>query len=388
MKDFEGNTALMYACALGNREPAKILLDAHNSGRIQLDFDIVNNEGATALLFARDCFLDDIVQMLSSSMSDKKAECFMCEQEKDGEHTNEREIGRIKELAETVKYIPELKDKEDDIGMAFEEVEVEEEDSKLQESTSEVISGKTDPVYSPSEITKHTQNETTSVPDTHVFQNSDACVEKLLDIAEKSRDEVKHILDKEFYSTGTAFLTEQTQPDKEKTKCKIKRKRQRYQNNDLPIYGRPVTSRDELRDEFAVGKQIYPSEIHSMHGRDNDDLTLIRHKIKSNAKQKLYKAIKVTSDGHYLELETGKLDYLNLDSNVRAQLLGRTVWSVYGAPLPPIPIDEESLQRVIDKIAALRKYLGKAKFQEGRLVDLDPELWCIIESMRTDIQPV
>ena len=377
MKDFEGNTALMYACALGSKDSVKLLLDAHNISHIRLDFDAANNDGATAMLLAHDNFFHDIVQMLSSSMSEQKAGCLICVQESDHEQKRKKEIRRIQQLAEIIKDVPKLNDTEDSAP-----IECTEDDEHLKPTHAEMTLTKRYLKACPEETS---QPGTSTAKSEEDLRKSSDHLKELLNQAMESREEIKHILDNcGIGSSDETHIANEPASNKKKTKRKTKRKRRKYRNEDIPNYGKAVTNENEPRSEYAVGSRIYSVDIY-----EQEDVTSIRQNIKSNARRKLYDAVNIDSEGNaqYFEIETGKMDCLKLNSEARAKLLGRTVWSVYGAPLPPIPIDDEELQNVIDKISALRKYLRRPKMHEGRLVSLDPELWCIIESMRNELEP-
>ena len=377
MKDFEGNTALMYACALGSKDLVKLLLDAHNIRHMRLDFDAANNDGATAMLLAHDNFFHDIVQMLSSSMSDQKAGCLICVQESNHEQKRKKEIRRIEQLAEIIKDVPKLNETEDSAPL-----ECAEDDENLKLPHTEMTLTKRYPKACPEETSQPGTSIAKSEED---LRKSSDHLKELLNQAIESREEIKHILDNcGIESSDETRIANEPASNKKKTKRKTKRKRRKYRNEDIPNYGKAVTNENEPRSEYAVGSRIYSVDIY-----EQEDVTSIRQNIKSNARRKLYDAVNIDSEGNaqYFEIETGKMDCLKLNSEARAKLLGRTVWSVYGAPLPPIPIDDEELQNVIDKISALRKYLRRPKMHEGRLVSLDPELWCIIESMRNELEP-
>ena len=377
MKDFEGNTALMYACALGSKDSVKILLDAHNIRHMRLDFDAANNDGATAMLLAHDNFFHDIVQMLSSSMTEQKAGCLICVQESNHEQKRKKEIRRIQQLAEIIKDAPKLNDTEDSAP-----IECAEDDENLRLAHAEMALTKRYPEACPEETSQPGTSIAKSEED---LRKSSDHLKELLNQAIESREEIKHILDNcGIGSSDETRIANEPASNKKKTKRKTKRKRRKYRNENIPNYGKAVTNENEPRSEYAVGSRIYSVDIY-----EQEDVTSIRQNIKSNARRKLYDAVNIDSEGNaqYFEIETGKMDCLKLNSEARAKLLGRTVWSVYGAPLPPIPIDDEELQNVIDKISALRKYLRRPKMHEGRLVSLDPELWCIIESMRNELEP-
>ena len=377
MKDFEGNTALMYACALGSKDSVKLLMDAHNIRHMRLDFDAANNDGATAMLLAHDNFFHDIVQMLSSSMTEQKAGCLICVQESNHEQKRKKEIRRIQKLAEIIKDAPKLNDTEDSAP-----IECAEDDENLRLAHAEMTLTKRYPEACPEETSQPGTSIAKSEED---LRKSSDHLKELLNQAIESREEIKHILDNcGIGSSDETRIANEPASNKKKTKRKTKRKRRKYRNEDIPNYGKAVTNENEPRSEYAVGSRIYSVDIY-----EQEDVTSIRQNIKSNARRKLYDAVNIDSEGNaqYFEIETGKMDCLKLNSEARAKLLGRTVWSVYGAPLPPIPIDDEELQNVIDKISALRKYLRRPKMHEGRLVSLDPELWCIIESMRNELEP-
>ena len=389
MQDFEGNTALMYASALGNVEAVKVLVDAHNNKKVDLDFDVTNHEGMTALLLARDCAYDDIVQVLATVTCDKQAADVVYEAERNVETGVKNQNLGIKQLAGTIEYLQEQNTPEDS-----ETKETIETATKQQThfcgSTfyhSKNVEGQTNSI-------EQKESKGKAVIDVHIPQTKDDCVEKLLDIAEKSHDVISNILNtNELNITDTSFFKSQSTPVPKKTKRKGRKKKQKDQvlnaKIELPLFGKEDWLQNNVLGEFAIGNQIYSIPSSSSQKLGEDDMKVIRSTVKDHVKRELYKTLNINPESSqpFVEIDTGKLDYLNLDAKEKAKLLGRTVWSVYGAPLPPIPLDEEAVQHVIEEITDVRKYLGRAKFQDGRLANLDPELWCIIESIRTEIQP-
>lgn len=381
IQDFEGNTALMYTCSLGLLDVVQVLADAHSRNLIHLDFNTTNNEGLTALLYARDYLYDDIAQVLLNSTGvENSLICITRKQENEDKETTQKSKTRIKQLVENIEHPP--KDNTNETNPKADETDTE---------------FKLDPVEVPSELIGSNKDvEDSSVEDKttlgmHAAEVKDDYVKTLLDIADTSHEETKSILDiNELFITEALNLPKQTEcvSKKSKRKGKQRRKRKKLKSEELletpklPLFDKPLSSQTFFSDELAAADRKYSQHANNTRDIQEDEVTLIRRIVMDNAKRKLYKTLDLARNQPFIELDTGKIDCLNLDAEAKVNLLGRTVWSVYGAPLPPIPIDDETVARIIAEISDVRKYLERAKYYQGRLVNLDPELWCILESMR------
>ena len=375
MQDDQGNTALMYASFMGNTEVVKILTDAHLKKQVVLNFDATNSDSLTALLYARDCMHTDIIELLASCMSRDKSECIMCYREDQDRKLQRQSKSRINDLATL------LVDQEPitSSGTAGNVSDAEDETCTISGSCNQMSTVKDDYLTGEGTI--------------HVSDANKDYVKTLLDIAENSKNENKNILElNALFVADSANVPYRDEPVSKKLK-KSKRKakhsngqgKKRRSENHAANTDKKIAVSGRIADEFTTGKLSYSSEKeNSKIGMEEDDVTLIRRIVMDNAKRELYTTLNIERERPFIELDTGKIDCLNLNPDEKAKVLGRTVWSVYGAPLPPIPVDDNAVKRVVDEITDIRKYLGRANCQEGRLVNLDPELWCILESMRPD----
>ena len=379
MQDNEGNTALMYACFMGNTEIVKVLADAHNKKQIVLNLDATNSDGLTALLYARDCSHEDIVKVLTTCLSDDKAGCFMCHQEPSDKKPRQSITSRINELAENIE-----------VSAVGQEIEVNTE-TKPNKTNTEHDTNSAD-VYHSQKTTKENEEFMTSKdvtgPVTHIPEARDDYVKTLLDLAETSQNENKNILEiNALFVAESANFPDRTELVSKKSKretnhTKGKRKKRKSENHSENT-DRPSIVQHYTTDECGVDRLTYPSVTENKTTDIQEtDVTLLRRIVMDNAKRELYKTLSIERDRPFVEIDTGKMDCLDLEPEEKARVFGRTVWSVYGAPLPPIPVDDKAVKRVVDEISDVRKYFGGANCQEGRLVNLDPELWCILESMR------
>ena len=379
MQDNEGNTALMYACFMGNTEVVKTLADAHIKKQVVLNFEATNSDGLTALLYARDCMHSDIIQILISCMSEDKSECVVCYQEDKDAKLQRKPKSRIDGLAVS------LVDQEPSASSetAGNISENEDDTNTTSGSCSQNIS----------KIKRESMTSTVIADIAHVPEAKEDYVKTLLDIAENSKNENKNTLElNALFVADSANAPYRNEPVSKKLK-KSKRKasntkgkmKKRKSENHTETADKKMTVSNKTADAFGAIKPAYSSETENKTTEvEEDDVTLIRRIVMDNAKRELYTTLNIERDRPFVELDTGKIDCLNLEPDEKAKVLGRTVWSVYGAPLPPIPVDDNAVKRVVDEISDVRKYLGKASCQEGRLVNLDPELWCILESMRPD----
>ncbi|KAL3870065.1 hypothetical protein ACJMK2_042681 [Sinanodonta woodiana] len=408
LQDNEGNTWLMYTCALGNSMALRILPGPVTTGVTDLKYDLCNNQAYTALQFAidndRSEFIDSLTSEKKNANISSNDNTFMRKRRKRKQSGDREKLIQI--MVKEVELLTKLEAARSSMVEPKEKQNTEKRDHQLLFKSADSVGPGGDSDSRSRDI--HTS------PNREDLVGSKTCIDTsakklnmvidVFPVRENSFLAEKAILYDEAGDSEKKLCYDARPPQDNKSSATSKgRSRLRSRNRSSlhrssgDLSRNPVSIIEEtgsniqhgvieFGDEFAFCNRIYgadlwPSlaDISSRHSNSS-----YKDQVKSEITST--KEIKYTpfffkrdkNDFH----TTARLDVFNTSSEHKARIMGRPVWSVYGDPLPAIPVSTLTITRSMKNFNELKRYLAQSKFEPSRLLTLDPELWCIIESIR------
>ncbi|KAK3591163.1 hypothetical protein CHS0354_029012 [Potamilus streckersoni] len=419
IQDNEGNTCLMYACALGNVLAVRILIGSVTTSVIDLKYNLCNNQGYTALQFAIDDDRSEVIDILTSafknatvnSNSSNNDYTFMRKKRKRKRSGDSEKL--IQVMARDVESLTKLEVNPFTLVEPKEEQNAEQPDQQLTFKSGDIVG--------PDGDSDSRSRDSSKRPDSGDVVGSKACMDTSVS---RLKMEVPPFMIIDVFPVGKkSILAEETllydeagdsenklrddagearppQESKSSTTSKGRsRLRSRNRNSLLKSNGDisgTRTSRTgetcsdiqhgviEFGDEFAFCNRIYGADLWPSLTDTSSRDSILNYKDKSE----ISSIQEITHRPFFLRRDkndfntTARLNCFNMSSEHKARIMSRPVWSVYGDPLPAIPLSTLTITRSMKNFNDLRRYLAQSKFESSRLLRLDPELWCIIESIR------
>ena len=392
----------MYACALNKTNAVETLINSSCCGQIQLDPYVMNLEGTSAFDYARENPDETILKQLGRLMTENTIYNYDEEKRQSNSSTSKAQTKNkkvrarnkaagIHRLAVDVKNDIPVSDGHDEQKILVWKEGSDGHPAIAADTDSNVEHAQESERKSREEY--KIQRRKSVIMNVHLPQtrDDDCSTDSVTHNEQASKPkETKFIQDDEIPSTSGLVTSlaclRKNKQRKRKDKRTRKKKRIQTSTSKATNLGHMNSKTKDFGEEIMFCNKIYGADLYPCSGGQDDcygDVDAVIANIKRKMSGYMSSTLVNEDWGRTTRPKgTGKMDCLKLSAAERAKLLSRTIWSVYGAPLPPIPISMETVHRVMSGISKLRQYLRKAKYQPGRLLSLDPEMWCIIESIK------